>query len=528
MVKRAVFVLTLLAAAAAVVVPPWLALQESERQAYQTESDFALGYARDIQRRIEETGRQASRGIDLLSRSGFPPCSPEQIALMRQIDVSSTYLQAVGYVRGDMLVCSSIGDYTKSLGTQRFRTSRDAVVYTSIPSGGQIPNRLIGVRRGDFIALIHRDLPLDTWTSVPGVALAVVHLEAPRDAGPLAQRGSVDPRWLQRLGKLDQTTFVADGYLVAVVRSKELLTASIAAVPMAEVKKRTEGIAKRLVPAGLLAGLAIAASILMLARRQMSMANSLKQALRRHEFFLLYQPIVELGTGRWVGVEALLRWRRSTGELIGPDLFIPIAEQSGMIARLTEHVLHLVQHDAGDFLAAHPDFHIALNLSAPELESNAIVGLLDSLLVKTGAKPSTLIVEITERAFLNLASARQVIKEIRALGVEVAIDDFGTGYSSLSYLESLDLDYLKIDRSFIDAIGTRAPTNQVVSHIIAMAHTLGLRMVAEGVETEAQAEFLAKNGVQHVQGWMFGRPMPFDEVRAAYAANTTLPHANGT
>jgi sensor c-di-GMP phosphodiesterase-like protein len=139
------------------------------------------------------------------------------------------------------------------------------------------------------------------------------------------------------------------------------------------------------------------------------------------------------------------------------------------------------------------------------------------------------VIEITERGFLDVDSARRVIAALRTRGHEVAVDDFGTGYSSLSYVESLDLDFLKIDRSFVEAIGTKGPTSQVVGHIIAMARSMGLRMIAEGVERPEQADFLKAQDVQYAQGWLFGKPMPFDEVvrkREAHREENSTHHAN--
>jgi sensor c-di-GMP phosphodiesterase-like protein len=306
-----------------------------------------------------------------------------------------------------------------------------------------------------------------------------------------------------------------EGHVVAIVHSSRFLTSALAAVPLAQLSERTYHVALRLVPAGVLAGLLCAGFILLLARRRMSIPSALRNALRENEFFLLYQPLIELESGSVIGAEALLRWRRSTGELVSPELFIPVAEQSGLIAQLTERVFKLVEADAGNYLAAHPDFHIAINLAPADLQTSAVAQHIDGILTRTGACPSNLIVEITERGFLDLDSARATISTLRARGIRVAIDDFGTGYSSLSYLETLQLDYLKIDRSFIEAIGTGAPTSQVVVHIIAMAKTLGLKMIAEGVESPAQHEFLLRNGVQYAQGWLFGKPVHFHEVVGA-------------
>jgi sensor c-di-GMP phosphodiesterase-like protein len=270
------------------------------------------------------------------------------------------------------------------------------------------------------------------------------------------------------------------------------------------------------------------AGLLLLAwRSQMSIDTALRQGLRRDEFYLLYQPIVDLASGAMVGAEALLRWRRPTGEEVSPDLFIPVAERSGLIHELTDRVMHLVARDTAGYLARHPHFHIAINLSAGDMQSTAIVGKLERLIEHCGAQPSNFILEITERSFLDLDAARPVLQELRARAIEVAIDDFGTGYSSLSYLESLDIDYLKIDRSFIEAIGTGAPTSQVVGHIIEMARTMRLRMIAEGIESVAQAEFLRSRHVQFAQGWSFGKPMPFADVLQHRVARSVAPALAG-
>jgi sensor c-di-GMP phosphodiesterase-like protein len=401
------------------------------------------------------------------------------------------------------------------LGPLSFRGSNGVGFYLDVPVTTTHGHPLLAIEKDGYAVLVHRDLPLDIWTSVPGVSLANIQLEQRRAT---IQHGYIDPGWLSRLGEHATVTFSDGRYLVTMARSRNFPTASVAAIPIAQLEQRSRENARRLVPAGVVAGVVAAATLLLLVRRQMSLAAALRTGLRRGQYYLDYQPLIDLHSGDCVGAEALLRWRDGAGELVSPDLFIPVAEANGIVGRLTERVLDLVVDDAGHFLASHPGFHVAINLSPADLQSTSIVVLLDRFMARTGALPSNLIVEITERGFLHLERAREVIEALHMRGIEVAIDDFGTGYSSLSYLESLDLDFLKIDRSFIESIGTGAPTSQVVSHIIGMAHTLDLRMIAEGVENHEQAAFLRMRGVAFAQGWLFGRPGTFDYAAGLHRA----------
>lgn len=181
-----------------------------------------------------------------------------------------------------------------------------------------------------------------------------------------------------------------------------------------------------------------------------------------------------------MGAEALIRWRRHDGTMVRPDVFIPEAEESGLIHYITKEVFRLVAQDTACFLKEHPHLHIGINLSSKDLMKAETVHLVCDLIRKMDVKPHNLIIEATERGFMQADVAQRIIDDIHALDVKIAIDDFGTGYSSLSCLENFHLDYLKIDKSFIDTIGGDAATSHVASHIIEMARSLNLEMIAEG------------------------------------------------
>ncbi len=260
-----------------------------------------------------------------------------------------------------------------------------------------------------------------------------------------------------------------------------------------------------------------------ISRIQLSLPSVLRAAAKRGEFYLEYQPVVELATKRWIGAEALVRWRRAGGEIVRPDTFIPIAEECGVITRITACVGEIVAADLPSLLQIDQEFFVAINLSAADLRSAETVELFRRMLNSSKAQPKNIAAEATERGFLQGKETSEILDAIRKQGIVVAIDDFGTGYSSLSCLQSLGLDVLKIDKSFVETIATDGVTSQVVPHIIDMAHSLKLFITAEGVETETQADFLRSRGVQFAQGWLFGKPMPIETLCELLVAQRTSP-----
>jgi diguanylate cyclase (GGDEF)-like protein/PAS domain S-box-containing protein len=249
---------------------------------------------------------------------------------------------------------------------------------------------------------------------------------------------------------------------------------------------------------------------------RLNLERRLRRALRDHEFLLHYQPQVDIETGRIVGVEALVRWLDPEAGLVAPSSFIPVAEESGLIGPLSEWVLreacrqNKAWQDAGL-----PAARVSVNLSARQFQQRDIAQLVMSILDETGLAPEYLELELTESMIMrNAEEAVVMLNELHALGISIAIDDFGTGYSSLGYLKRFPVDRLKIDRSFVSDIGATGDDETITSAIIALAHSLQLQVIAEGVETSTQLDFLKERACNEMQGFLFAKPMPHDAIPA--------------
>jgi sensor c-di-GMP phosphodiesterase-like protein len=490
-----------------VALSAYVAKQESTR----AEEDRALSYAMDVLARSEAVTDQIDSGIKrLVAAEANDPCSASSRALMKQIDLSSSYIQAIGHIAGNRIVCSSIGadvdgvdlgpvDMVRLSGTRLW-------LNVEFPFGKGV--QFLVVERDGFFAIIHKDLPIDTTTHVKGVTLATI---AYPEARVITASGYVDPKWLNVvLNK--STSFIDAHYVVAVVASSRYFLRAVCAVPISELDKRLYSDSLITLPVGLLASLLLAWAMFQLAKARTAMPAVIKSALKRKEFFLEYQPLVDLSTGHWVGAEALIRWRRKKNEIVMPDIFIPIAESNGLIQEISQYVVDEIAAAAGEVFRRYPEFHIGINLAAADLHDEDTVLMLRHLAAATGARRNNIIVEATERSFTDHSLASDVIAKLRAEGFPVAIDDFGTGYSGLSHLERIKFDYLKIDKSFVETIDTDAATSEVILHIISMAKSLKIEMIAEGVETELQAQFLRERGVRFAQGWLYGKSMPLADL----------------
>ena len=259
----------------------------------------------------------------------------------------------------------------------------------------------------------------------------------------------------------------------------------------------------------------------------LALGVQLRRAIREQAFELHYQPLIDLRSGGAVGVEALLRWPAVAGRF-SPDQFIPYAEQTGLIEPIGEWVLEHACTQLGEWLAAGlPSLRMSVNLSPRQLTGAQLPRLMRRVLAETRIPPALLQLEITESALMAHGKAAiALLQSLRRLGVEMAIDDFGTGYSSLAYLRKLPVQTLKIDQSFLCDIPADDGARAIVAAVIDLAHSLGLRVVAEGVEREEQADCLRAMGCDVAQGWLYGRAMPADAFRTWLQSSPHAPRAD--
>jgi len=257
---------------------------------------------------------------------------------------------------------------------------------------------------------------------------------------------------------------------------------------------------------------------------RLEVETDLRRAIEQEEFVVHYQPIVDLKSGELWGMEALVRWAHPERGLLEPSEFVPVAEESGLVIPMGERVLREACFRAKEWQEENPRISplvMSVNLSASQLSRLNLADTVESVLQETGLEGSHLTLDVTETVYVRvLAANTEILERLRGLGVRFSIDDFGTGYSSLAYLKRLPADAIKIDKSFVKGLGEDVEDAAIVRTIIELAHTLGLIVIAEGVESEEQAQQLKEMGCDMAQGFYFSRPLPPEEIPTLLSSDT--------
>jgi sensor c-di-GMP phosphodiesterase-like protein len=483
-----------------------LAVHRGQRNAVASLNEVAD----EVTHRSKETHAQVVKALAALEEGDAlsAPCSLSGMARMQSIAAATYYVQGLGYIENDTLLCSTL----TSAGNP-------------VPLGPPSPVRSSGLRgwgpkvlpdvpgqefnfvgRKNYVAVVIPELVLDDPLPSEKSSLLQVRPEGT----VIRSRGTYSPEWLKR--DLGVSVTFADANSLVVVRPDTSTGLTVlATMPMEDAHRLVIRELKRLVPLALGVSAILVGLVCLYTRELLSMRSQLKAALKARDFFLLYQPVMDLKKGHCVGAEALIRWKHTDGMLVSPLVFIPAAEQYGLIEQVTLQVMEMVAHDAVQLIREYPEAHIAINFSPDDLYSAEIENRLQALIRSVGAS-NNIVIEATERGLLFPEKVMGTLISVRSKGFKVGIDDFGTGNSSLSYLGMYDLDFLKIDKMFVDSLGKEGTTSQVAFHIIELAHSLGLQIVAEGVETHQQREILRDAGVQYAQGWVFAKPMAMGEL----------------
>jgi EAL domain-containing protein (putative c-di-GMP-specific phosphodiesterase class I) len=264
--------------------------------------------------------------------------------------------------------------------------------------------------------------------------------------------------------------------------------------------------------------------------QRLEVETHLRHALERGEFCIHYQPQFDLQSGKLVGQEALLRWTNPKLGSVAPDQFIPIAEENGLIVPIGAWVLQEACRQTSAWReAGHPTRGVSVNVSAVQFSRPDFVDTVSDVLHQSRLDPSSLELELTESLVIrDVRESARKMEKLRALGVQISVDDFGAGYSSLSYLQRLPIDILKLDRSFVEEFKTERGSSSLVQGIVSLAHGLGMRVTAEGVETEQQLELVHHSGCDKVQGYLLGRPSPAASALSSSDCAPSLRHHRTT
>jgi len=466
------------------------------------------------QRNQEDGDANTLESREVLAAMNSSPhafCSDDELAYFRKLVYASHALKEAGRIRDGQIACSTtLGRSTASPLRVRpdFSQPDGTLVYTDIPAFRVGERSTVAVQLGDSYIVYSPFTP-----PIPTIA-AIHYTVIDKDAATQATgRLSGDAPQVPMSVLTSAGRSIVNGGMYVTRCSADSMVCGTAYMSIADALQLARPTQVIFVVMGAIAGGLLGFLFSCIYRSKTGLHHQLLRAIRRDALRVVYQPIVDLETGRVVEAEALVRWTDDEGQNISPDVFVKVAEERGFVGEITRFVVRRALRDFGPTLRERADFRVNVNIAAPDLADSAFLPMLDRALIQANVKPSSLGIEITESFTARQQVAKETILRLRQRGHYVHIDDFGTGYSSLAYLHDLSVDAIKIDKAFTKAIGTDAVTVSILPQILTMAETLGLRVVVEGIETQQQARYFAEANQQiYAQGWLFGRPVPPDEL----------------
>ncbi len=460
--------------------------------------------------------------LNLLNASPYPACSHEELEYFRHLVYRAHNIRDAGRVQNDRLTCSAVfsEEIASPVVAPESRYPDGTSVYIDRPPY-VIPGVQVFMRQKGGAYVVedpHFSIDFARYKNDHDIWMthAIDDLHGGRTGYTAKFHGAViDHSAEGRLGDTLYATRCSPRDFTCVTSYRSIAAA---------LHDQRRELALKTALGGLCAGFLVLAFFVVYWSGR-AMAPQLRRAIRRDQLEVVYQPIVDIARGSIVGAEALVRWTDEDGLAVSPAIFVKMAEQSGFAGELTRLVVRHVLRDFGDWLRRDPDFRININVTASDLHDDSFVPMLRNALDEAGVSPRQLAIEITESSTVNTRVAIQAIRRLRERGHFVQLDDFGTGYSSLSYLKDLDVDAIKIDKAFTQAISTHAVIGTILPQMLQLAETLHLEATVEGIETAEQAAFFA--GLQRPilgQGWYFGHPASNIDLRTRLAEERARLH----
>lgn len=481
----------------------WISIQ---LQASATEHSIKQSTTRVLDR-LDEIVAEARLAFDVIQSSGQPHCSADQLQDMRTRLFEARYIRDIGGVRGFSLYCSTalgVLDEPYHSSPPPIRLPDGTGIRTDRAALASQHLRTMVVEYGSYNALVDSRQVSDLVTGLeqPHIELAVDDPEQ-RDWHPFSLL--TRPEGVETSGHLPHRVQCSDQSGLCV----RIRLGSSSPIGMS---------AQHAVIGGL--GAALGASLFLIGlhmRRQRDTPDrALARAIGEHHIHPSYQPIVQLPGGELAGFEALARWVDDRGRTVPADRFIALAERNGMISDISKLMIEAIGQDVGDWLAGHPELRLTINISPEEFCDPKLIDQIEEHLIDRGIEPPQIILEITERTMIETQAALDIIERMNRMGLGLYADDFGVGYCGLAYLNELDIHGIKISQQLTAAVATESPKASLVPRVTEMARGLGLDVVIEGVETEAQREALRPLEPIRVQGWLFARELSAADLKRFY------------
>ncbi|MDT3686220.1 MAG: EAL domain-containing protein [Pseudorhodoplanes sp.] len=447
---------------------------------------------------------QAMSAVEDLARRDITTCSPEHIDALRRAKLGYSAVSEFSILDASgRTLCSDLGIALRHRIVLSSETVADSTVSLDVMVVDDKPQRMLRVRRptatNSVAALIPGDL-LIAHVSTQGGLLMNAH-------GRIA---TTDGTILATVGPVTEYGSPFDSMVVSTLVSKRFGVNVTLTRPESMLSSGQEEI-KFLgsVVNGVIAIALLTIGILVPWRQRNNPVAELERALNAGEFIPYYQPVVDITTGRLRGCEVLMRWRKTDGTVIPPASFIPLAESSGLILEMTRSLMRKVSQELGPVSQTRPNLRVGFNLAAQHFSNDSIVEDVRKIFEHSQINLTQIVLEVTERQPLDdLAQARHVIAALQQLGVKIAIDDIGAGHSGLSYILKLGVDVIKLDKMFVDALGSESNSTAIIETLVELARNMDIEIIAEGVETFEQVIALRERGVEAVQGYVFAPPLP--------------------